>query len=170
VNDTERAEVEHQVKCLRLAAWDMDQAHSGAISIPHSTFAGVRAVLETGLAVSYARPFTRSDAKPRLNLLHLLPDGRQDGSDWLPEDPLDLGIHGQLMRLRNEVYAHTDDTEWRKVVNAGSIIEGAEHLHAVRWSLMPDDWLAKVAPMVERQRDRFKREARARELRLSEPK
>jgi hypothetical protein len=149
----------------------MDQAHSAAISIPHATFAGVRAVLETGLAVSYARPFTTSHADPPLNLLHFPSDWQDErGHGWVPEDPLDLGLHQQLTRLRRKVYAHTDDTEWRKVVNAGSIIEGAEHLHAVRWSWMPYDWLAKVAPMLERQRDRFKREARARELRLGEPK
>jgi len=70
------------------------------------------------------------------------------------------------MRLRDEVYAHPDDTDWRTVVNAGSVIEGAERLHAVRWSWLPDDWPSKVAPMVERQRDRFKREARTREGRL----
>lgn len=149
----------------------MDQAHSAAISVPHSTFAGVRAALETGLAVSYARPFTTSRAKPPLNLLQFRPDGQDEqGDGWVPEDTLDLGLHEQLIRLRRKVYAHTDDPEWRKAVNAGSIIEGAEHLHAVRWWWMPDDWLAKVAPMLECQRGRFKREARARELRLGEPK
>jgi hypothetical protein len=142
VDDVKRAEWERE--CLRLARWDMDQANTAAVCIPHKNYENVRAVMQTGLATSYARPFTKSEAKPRLNLLHLLPDGRQQGSDWFPEDQHDLLIHRQLMKLRNEVYAHTDDTDWRKVVSAG-----------VQWSWMSNEFLADVAAMTLRQRDRF---------------
>jgi hypothetical protein len=155
MDDVERATVEWERECLRLAAWDMDQANTAAICILHRTYENVRAVMQTGLAVSYARPFTISHAEPRLNLLRLTAKGRQRGTDWLPEDTHDRLIHRQLMNLRNKVYAHTDKTDWRKVVRQG-----------VQWSWMCDAFLADVAAMTKRQHDRFAAEALARRRRL----
>jgi hypothetical protein len=154
----ERAKVEHERECLRLAAWDMEQTNTAAICIPHPNYENVRAVMQTGLAVGYARPFTRSDAEPRLNLLRLRADGRQQGTDWLPEDAHDRLIHRQLMNLRNKVYAHADKTDWRTVVSEG-----------VQWSWMSREFLVDVAAMTERQRDRFRAAALERKRRLDEP-
>jgi hypothetical protein len=122
VDDDERAEVVLMVKRLRLAAWDMDRAHTAAICIPNPAYRGdVRALLETALAVIYARMFTISYAS--LNL----------GDDWVPEGEADFALHEQLLDLRGQVYAHTDDTEWRMVANVRAMLGGMGEVNGV-WS------------------------------------
>jgi hypothetical protein len=51
----------------------------------------VRRVVETGLVVSYARPFTR---------------GQSIGKRWVPREV--HGLHDELCALRHKVHAHTD--------------------------------------------------------------
>jgi hypothetical protein len=66
VGESERDAQVRLVNGLWLAAWDMKQAHLPATSIPNPAYKPLRVLLETALAVSYARPFTMSHA--RLNL------------------------------------------------------------------------------------------------------
>jgi hypothetical protein len=65
------------VEWLRLAASDMEQAHLAAVSALNPDYKPLRKLLLTAMAVSYARPFTISEGKDRLNLLCLVPDGKQ---------------------------------------------------------------------------------------------
>jgi hypothetical protein len=65
------------------------------------------------------------------------------------------------MELRNEVYAHTDDTEFRRVVNAAPIFGGTIEIPALVTAPLNNDRVALVAPMTKRQATRFKRERHA---------
>ena len=155
MDEYERDEAMHERTCLRLAAWDMDQANTAAICIPHPNFQNVRAVMQTGLAVAYARPFTieQGTATPESVALRArrtrTPRSVGAGIGARPDDP------SPTMTLRDKVYAHTDKTHWRTVEREG-----------VRWSWMTPEFLADVAAMTERQRNRFKDAARERKRRL----
>ena len=111
-------------------------------------------MLEASIAVSYARPFTRSDAGLKLD------------PEWTPEHPDDLALHRDLMELRHEVYAHTDDTEFRRIVSLSAFIDGAPSYPVFSTHGLSDEWIAFVAPMIQRQRTRFVRERHARERHL----
>jgi hypothetical protein len=108
-----------------------------------------------GAAVIYARTFTISYASLGL------------GPEWVPEDPQTSPSTNTSRVCATQVYPHTDDTYWRMVADVRSLIGGAGQVHGVWSASMPDDWVADVAVMVERQRDRFKREARTRDFRAT---
>jgi hypothetical protein len=61
----------------------------------------VRHVLETGMLVSYARPFTGSGGRP-IRPAHDLSQELRN-------------FHNDIMTRRNKVYAHTDHTEMRQI-------------------------------------------------------
>src|SRR2546426_8238359 len=61
----------------------------------------VRTALETGMFVTYARPFTQSQLHRLAPARGLTPEQRQ--------------LHEEILELRNSVYAHTDETPWREV-------------------------------------------------------
>jgi hypothetical protein len=107
----------------------------------------VREELETAFAVVYARTFTQSNAR-----LSLLKAG-------LPDDPADRALHYEIIDLRNGVYAHNDGTK-RKVIGVGRE-KGNWNWTAHTYGRLEPDWLAEVIPMLERQGDRFTREADA---------
>jgi hypothetical protein len=64
-----------------------------------------RRTLEAGMFVSYARPFvrTRGGGLPTLNESRDLTPGQR-------------AAHGQMIKLRNAVYAHTDQTPLRQIL------------------------------------------------------
>jgi hypothetical protein len=107
------------VRSLYFAPMDMAQAHLAAVSIPAPIYRPVRSLLEAALAVSYARPFTRSDVGMKL------------APEWRPEDPDDLALHDRLMKLRHEAFAHTDENEYRYLLSAASIIDGVSGVPAL---------------------------------------
>jgi len=69
----------------------------------------VRRTLETGMFVAYARPFihTRKPGLPKLKLA-------RDLSDEL------LASHDEVLRRRNAVHAHTDETDLRRILQTTS--------------------------------------------------
>lgn len=80
--------------------------------------------LETGVIVSYARPFTRQKI------------GQLDSELWTPADEDQARIHRALIRLRNIRYAHTDRTELRgteDVFGSGHFGESWVPLHDDVW-------------------------------------
>jgi len=83
--------------------------------------------LTTGALVCYARPFTLQRGTGKLR-----PD------DWIT-DPEALQLHKSLMILRHRVYAHSDETDLRRVVNVRVLmgIQGVEFRE--EWRPVADD-------------------------------
>jgi hypothetical protein len=155
VNDDDRATELRVVRSLYFASMDMGQAHLAAVSIPDPAYSRVRSLLEAALAVGYARPFTRSDAGMKLD------------PEWKPEGPDDLALHDGLIDLRHQVYAHTDDNEYRYVLSAAATIDGVSDVPALFITRrLDDEWVALAAQMILRQRGRFMRARVAEEQRL----
>jgi hypothetical protein len=100
VHASERNRLENELQRLGLAATDMRDAIGGleALSKMRSPYT-VQSVLETGIAVTYARPFSPSDG------------GRRLGPEWKPTRPSLLRTHEMLISRRNVMYAHTDASE-----------------------------------------------------------
>lgn len=101
-----------RLKALVLARLDMQSAHETAAYLlgEHEAARGhdaglplaARRTLETGLVVTYARPFTESrgglTVSPARNL-----------------SPDLLAVHKQLLDLRKQFFAHNDNTPWRQL-------------------------------------------------------
>jgi hypothetical protein len=102
--------------------------------------------LETAVAVCYWRPFTQSSI------------GRLDPVADGPSEESGLGeLHRRLRRMRDKVYAHTDEEGGRDVTvrdlgpGTSFITEG--------WEPLPRDCLPSVIALAEGQADRFRAEA-----------
>jgi hypothetical protein len=100
-------QVTGRVALLALAAQDMRQAASAAkllIDLPELDDRGAAArALETAIAVCYARPFlsrNRMGVPPRR---------------LRPTDALGRKIHAELIKRRNQTYAHIDPTGGRVI-------------------------------------------------------
>ena len=90
-----------RLRLLRLAAIDMDFVASAAgalASEEHATLRTFARVLETGIIVTYARPYLDSN-QPAL------------GKKWRPKDPDDLALHLHVIdEYRSAYHAHSDRT------------------------------------------------------------
>ena len=138
---------------LHAAAVDMDQVAyvarelatyrhviGGDEDVPHNPYMGVEQVLETGLVVTYARPFT---GHARL------------GDNWRPKDKTDRELHDRLLKLRHD-YAHADWTDSRTLVDTTALLglEGPMVLAEQRARLSGQQLIA-IAELAERQDARF---------------
>ncbi len=59
-----------------------------------------QAAFTSALVIAYGRPFTRSNGWPALP------------SDLIPYDDREGALHRQIMKLRHQVYAHSDRTRY----------------------------------------------------------
>jgi len=154
VDEAEQARIERELGRFVHAVRDMKDVAGGALFLRESLSDRVRSLLETGLVVTYARPFKKND------------DGHALKGDWAPEeDDLLLG-HCKLIRLRDKVYAHTDRTPEREAVNVTRILGiGGNRWSARRW-LLPTEWLDGIVKLAEYQRARFELEQHRLEIQL----
>jgi hypothetical protein len=125
--------VKNQYAAFVLATGDMREAFESAhyLARAQSAMGGAEFALTTGVVVSYARPFvkSRTPGYPRL-----------DEKRWAPDDADARTLHYELLRLRDVLYAHNDETEMRRAMDAGS--------H--RWEAgvgMIGEWTAPVYPL-----------------------
>jgi len=102
--------------------------------------------LQTGVAVCYARAFTRSKGYPML-----------EKNKWAPSDADQRAVHFDLLRLRNVLFAHTDETDMRRVVDAGEIL-------GLGWNMLVEEY----RPIPVEQWERVARLAAAQVLRMKQ--
>jgi hypothetical protein len=107
-----------EVKRLVLAKSDMRQVSIAADYL--NTYATkmnshVVRVMWTGIVVTYARPFSKNKGV-----------GAVEGRLIRLDDHMQRSLHGQLCELRNQLFAHTDETELRGIVDASELLDGAE--------------------------------------------
>lgn len=139
-----------RLRALRFAAIDMAHTASTARDLlvrdgPARLF---ERVLETGLVVTYARPYGRSKG---LNL----------GKGWLPKDPDDRKLHDRLIdELRNPYHAHNDRTPRRTLTDTTRLLGlNGPPMYSESWERLSDDELERLAKLAERQSARFASEA-----------
>lgn len=70
---------------------------------------------ETTLIVAYTRPFSESQGLPRLSFQHLA----------VKLSPFNRALHEEMMRLRNKVFAHSDDEHIPR--SSGWAMKGTPH-------------------------------------------
>jgi hypothetical protein len=121
-----------------LAAQDMEDARDAADRLQAAP--RVRP-LETALAVCYARPWTKSSIG-------------QLGEQWLPEDGEGLKRHRDLIRLRNKLYAHTDDDLGARGIR--DVSGGGKPTFATEWKPMLEEAVIGARQLAETQRLRFR--------------
>ena len=102
MRESERNHLLKQLRLLRFAAGDMQQARAAIIALLETTDddneddLDLILALETAIVICYARPFTHGEGVGRL------------GEEWAPEDEDKRAMHDEMLVLRNQLYAHTD--------------------------------------------------------------
>jgi hypothetical protein len=134
------------LRVLKLGATDMKLAAAAARALvdedgPARLWARV---LETGLVVTYARPYLESNTRPV-------------GRKWWPEEPADRELHERIITdVRSPYHAHTDRTSHRTLVDTASMLglEGPPTF-AEGWSRLTVPELERLAELAERQAERL---------------
>jgi hypothetical protein len=143
LHESDRNRLENELRRLRLAQSDMVQAAAAAEALKgEREESPLGRALETACVVIYARPFS-SNKIGRL------------GDEWAPDDPEEGALHDELCRKRDQVYAHSDKTAMRDVVDMGTSI-GKEHpVYFEQWHPVNRDVLPAFIRMAWRQEKRF---------------
>ncbi len=103
--------------------------------------------LQTGVVVCYARAFTQSRGYPML-----------DKKKYAPTDPVQRAVHFDLLRLRKILFAHTDDTEMRRIVDAGALLGIGSMILVEEYQPIPAHEWQRVADLAVAQMARMKQE------------
>lgn len=142
-----------RLRRLRLAAIDMGLVASTARALAHRGGPArlFERVLETGLIVTYARPYLASN---RAGL----------GRRWRPESADDRALHDRIIdELRDPYHAHADRTPHRTITDTTECLGlDGPPIFAEAWWRLTDDELTQIAELADRQAARF--DAAAREL------
>jgi len=125
----------------------MEQAAAGASSaiVLHMNANAARC-LWTGIVVSYARPFADG------------PFGGFDRKKYAPADPDTRALHDDLLRLRNEAFAHNDDSGMREIVEVGKEFGLPWVMHVESHRPIEDDQWMRVVALATDQARRFRAE------------
>jgi hypothetical protein len=115
-------------------------------------------VLETGLVVTYARPYLDSNRTGGV------------GGRWKPPGGLDRDFHRYVIdELRDTYHAHATRTDRRTLTDTTALLglEGSPTF-AETWSLLGPDELEHLATLAAAQAERFEVEARKLDRELGE--
>lgn len=113
-------------------------------------------VIETGMVVTYARPFLPSNQAGL-------------GKRWWPQDEAGRALHEELIDLRGEYHAHAEHTPQRRLEMATGFTESRRPLLLESWSRLPGSKLRLLEEVAERQAARFGTEADRLDLELFGP-
>jgi hypothetical protein len=141
---SDRNRLLRELRRFRFAQADMRQAAAAAEALSRERGDGdLCRALETACVVIYARPFTPPNKVGPL------------GEEWAPTHPWELALHDELCDKRDQVYAHSDETPMRDVVDIGETI-GKEHpVYAEQWQPVNRGMLPTFIRMVWTQEKRF---------------
>jgi hypothetical protein len=148
-NENDRQRLPSQIKRLRLAASDMEQVVEAAATLRGRRLSeGAERIMHTGIVIAYVRPFKNAGI------------GSLDEEVWGPADPGDRALHDRLVELRDKVYAHTDNTEYRDVQDTSALlgIEGGP-TYAESWVSLSEGGVARISLLADAQARRFKEAA-----------
>jgi hypothetical protein len=147
---------------LRLAAKDLElAAHAASGLIEAADYRGsarvYERVIETGMVVTYARPFLPSNEAGL-------------GGRWRPTDENERALHDELVDLRGEYHAHASHTPQRRLEIMSGFFESGPPILAESWTKLPVEKLLLLKEMASRQAERFADEADRLELELFGPR
>jgi hypothetical protein len=152
-----------QIARFRFAASDMNLAAHAAAGLieargPHGHVASARVferVIETGMVVTYARPFLEN--QPGL------------GRRWWPQDEDGRALHEELVDLRGEYHAHAEHTLHRTLEIMTGFTQSGRPILSEGWTQLPIHKLRILKDVAERQAERFMAEAERLDLELLGP-
>jgi hypothetical protein len=131
-----------QIRRLVIAESDMRQVEAAADYLAFASMnADAARVLETGLVVTYARPFGERQGI-----------GTLDRDEWAPKDEAMRKLHFALLKLRNKLYAHSDRTEFRDAVDVWALTGIGGGKYAESHAPMSPDALPRIARLARDQR------------------
>jgi hypothetical protein len=149
------------LRVLRLGAIDMQFASWAARALadedgPARLWARV---LETGLVVTYARPYLESNT-------------RTVGRKWWPDNSADRELHERIIKeVRSPYHAHTDRTPHRTLVDTAAMLGlDGPPTFAEGWSHLSVAELEHLAALTERQAERLHSAADEIGAELGEPR
>jgi hypothetical protein len=145
MHESERNRLRNELARLRYAEADMSQAAAAARALEAETEGNgpLRRALETAIFVCYARPFK--------------PNGvGQLGPEWRPRSAGNAIIHDALVAARDKVYAHTDKTEFRQLVEAPDGYEPGSYIE--QWLPVDVVVLAVIIRVASEQQARMRAE------------
>jgi hypothetical protein len=104
----------------------------------------VRRALETAAPVAYARPWGKTNTIGGL------------AEHWLPESPSGRTLHRELVKLRDKLYAHTDEEFGaRCVADVSKMLGTPGPFYAPAWRPLNLDSLPEISALAEAQKIRF---------------
>jgi hypothetical protein len=152
---SERNRLLREVTQFRFAQADMKQAAAAAEALQREHANGdLCRALETAIVVIYARPFTPSNKVGAL------------GPEWAPPEPTDRSLHNELRKKRDQVYAHSDVTSLRDVIDIGADLGKDHPVYSERWYPVSRPMLPIFIRMAWEQEKRFYDAAVERESKL----
>jgi hypothetical protein len=141
-----------QIARFRFAARDMElaaHAASGLIEAEagRGSARAFQRVIETGMVVTYARPYLPSNEAGI-------------GKKWWPKDDAERELHDELIDLRAEYHAHATHTPQRRLeILSGFFEEAGRPILAESWTELPVWKLELLRQIATRQAERFAAEA-----------
>ena len=138
MHETERNRLLGDIRRFQLARGDMLQVIAAVEALNAERVNGYLCrALETAIVVCYARPFGSRNAVGPLS------------TNWPPisDDP---ELHAELMRLRDQVYAHTDKTEARQVVEVSELLGLDSPAYTEGWHAIDREKLPAIAELARR--------------------
>jgi hypothetical protein len=150
MDEGKRQGLEKLKESLILAAEDMAQANAAAVALRTDTSDDEvwRRALETAMAVSYMRPFTKG--------AWTLP------AKFRPTSELGRDLHQRLEDLRHKVYAHSDRASGRSAsieVTSSTTGDNVAMTYRSAWLSFPVGDLHTVQALCSDQKNRFLAEA-----------
>jgi hypothetical protein len=147
-----------QIARLRFAATDMElTAHAAEGLIEAREDRGsarvFERVIETGMVVTYCRPFLKSSQAPI-------------GENWWPKDEADRALHDEIVDLRGEYHAHAEQTSMRSLEIMRDFHHSGRPVLAESWSMLPVGKLISLKDLANRQAEVFRAEADRLEVEL----
>lgn len=138
-----------RLRRIRLAAIDMRLVEAAAKALSDECH-GNR-VLESGMVVTYARPYLSSN---RAGGVHRVP------GNWNPTESSRRQLHDRLLALRHSYYAHADRTGHRTLTDTTALLSiDGPPIFAEAWTSLRGDELSAIARLARSQAERFEAEA-----------
>ena len=106
-------------------------------------------VIETGIAATYARPFTKNRGRQALN------------EEWTPPGCADLALHAEVIKLRDTLFAHSDAAQPARGIEDVSLGTYPGGAFAEHYRRIDRDALLSLADLCDRQEARLHSRCRA---------